>query len=75
MNRVSAWLIFLILIVLVSLPASAYVDPSGGMLFQILMPMLAAIWGAWMIFAQRIRRGMSNMIRRLRGAKVEDPVS
>ena len=71
----SQWLVLMALITLVSLPASAYVDPSGGMLFQILMPMLAALWGAWIIFAQRIRRGMSNMLRKLRGTEGEGPAS
>lgn len=71
----SQWAVLLVLIVLVSLPSSAYVDPSGGMLFQILMPMLAALWGAWIIFAQRIRRGMSSMIRKLRGMEDQGPAS
>ncbi len=38
------------------MPAHAYGDPSGGMLFQILTPILAALWGAWLIFAHKIHR-------------------
>jgi hypothetical protein len=54
-----------------ALPAYAYADPSGGGLFQILMPLLAMIWGTWMILANKIRRGMVKLFNRLRGT-VED---
>lgn len=70
----SSLFILLILVVSVSLPAHAYADPTGGTLFQVLMPMLAAIWGAWMIFAHRIRRWMGNVLRKWRGIESEDPV-
>jgi len=50
-----------------ALPAFAYADPSGGGLFQILMPVLAMIWATWMILANKIRRGMVKLFNRLRG--------
>lgn len=70
-----SWLVLLVLVLLTTLPAAAYVDPSGGLLFQVLMPTLAAIWGMWMLFAQRIRRGLSSVLRRIRGNGGENPVS
>lgn len=54
------------------LPCYAYGDPSGGALFQILMPVLAALWGMWLIFANNIRRRGSNLLRKWRG-KPEKP--
>jgi hypothetical protein len=48
-------------------PCYAYGDPSGGALFQILMPVLAALWGMWLIFANNIRRRGSNLLRKWRG--------
>ena len=54
------------------LPCYAYGDPSGGTLFQILMPAMAAIWGMWMIFANNIRRRASKLLRRWRGASTDN---
>lgn len=51
---------------LLGVPCYAYADPSGGTLFQILMPMLAAIWGMWMIFAGKVRRFMTGLLRKLK---------
>jgi hypothetical protein len=62
-------LVPLFLFILASLPAHAYADPSGGTLFQILMPMLGGIWAMWMIFANRIRKGVAALFRKLRGAE------
>ena len=59
------------LFMLIGIPAFAYGDPSGGVLFQILMPLLAAIWASWMIFANRVRRLFANCVRKLRGTEVE----
>jgi hypothetical protein len=53
--------IFLLLILAVPMPAHAYGDPSGGMLFQILTPILAALWGAWLIFAHKIHRWFGKL--------------
>jgi hypothetical protein len=61
-----------IFILLPALPVYAYGDPSGGLLFQVLMPTLAAIWGMWMVFANSIRRRLGNLVRRLRGTSVHE---
>jgi hypothetical protein len=62
------------LFMLIGIPAYAYADPTGGALFQILMPTLAALWGMWLIFANKIRRGLGTVLRKLRG-KTPDPQS
>lgn len=47
---------------LASSGAFAYIDPNaGGMLFQLLAPVFAALVGAWMV----ARRWISATIRRL----------
>lgn len=68
---------FLIVIsfALVGLPAYAYGDPTGGSLFQILMPALAALWALWMMFANRVLRGLSSVYRKLRGEEPEEPAA
>ena len=65
--------LFVTLFMLLGLPAYAYADPSGGTLFQILMPMLAAIWATWMIFANRVRRTVGGFVRRLRRSEPSEP--
>jgi len=67
------WLLITVVlfVVLPVLPVYAYGDPSGGLLFQVLMPTLAAIWGMWMVFANSIRRRLGNMLRRLRGTSID----
>jgi hypothetical protein len=60
-------LVLLVFVLLPVLPCYAYGDPSGGTLFQLLMPTLAALWGMWMIFANSIRRRAATLLRRLRG--------
>lgn len=56
-------------------PAHAYGDPSGGTLFQVLMPLLAGLWAMWMIFANRVRRGLLLFYRKLRGTEPENPTA
>jgi hypothetical protein len=63
----------LVLFFLLGVPAFAYADPSGGTLFQILMPALAAIWATWMIFANRVRRLLRGFLRKLRGSDGNEP--
>jgi hypothetical protein len=63
------------LFMLVGVPAYAYGDPSGGALFQVLMPMLAALWAMWMIFANNVRRTVGNFWRKLRGSESEKPAA
>lgn len=58
-------------VLLAVLPVYAYADPSGGVFFQVLMPTLAAIWGMWMVFANSIRRRITNLLRKLRGISVD----
>ena len=67
-------LTFVVLLFLAAgIPAHAYADPSGGTLFQVLMPALAGLWAMWMIFANRVRRGLSLFYRKLRGTEPEEP--
>jgi len=61
-----------ILFLLAALPAHAYGDPSGGTLFQVLMPMLAGLWAIWMIFANRVRNTFTAWYRKLRGVEAEE---
>lgn len=57
---------------LVGVPAHAYADPTGGTLFQIIMPTLAALWAMWLIFANRVRTKVSTLYRRLRGIEANE---
>ena len=64
--------LFTIPFFLLGMPAYAYGDPTGGTLFQVLLPMLAAVWAMFLIFANRIRRGISVLFGKLRGSKSEE---
>lgn len=66
-------LVVVMLFLVAAIPAHAYGDPSGGMLFQVLMPALAGLWAMWMIFANHVRKGLSLFYRKLRGADTEEP--
>jgi len=59
------------LFMLIGVPAYAYADPTGGALFQVLMPALAALWGFWLIFANKLRRGIGAVVRKLQGKNPE----
>lgn len=74
MNRFDVVLI-LALVLLTTLPANAYADPSGGTLFQILMPTLAAVWAMWVILANRIRKGLLAVFRKVRGIEPREPTA
>ena len=63
------------LFLVAGVPAHAYGDPTGGTLFQVLMPLLAGMWAMWMIFANRVRRGFSLLYRKLRGTEPEEPTT
>jgi hypothetical protein len=67
--------VVVMLFLLAAIPAHAYGDPSGGTLFQLLMPALAALWAMWMIFANHVRKSLSKLYRRLRGAEPEEPMA
>jgi hypothetical protein len=73
-NRRSVSITVVLLIAVVVTPqfAYAYGDPTGGQLFQILAPLLAVIWGAWLIFANNVRKRVGSLFRWMRGAKPED---
>jgi len=60
-------LVPVVLFMMIGIPAYAYGDPTGGALFQVLMPLLAFIWGLWLILANKLRRGFGAILRRLRG--------
>ncbi|HXY07381.1 MAG TPA: hypothetical protein VEI52_05940 [Terriglobales bacterium] len=61
---------------LVAPSAYAYGDPTGGSLFQTLGPLLAVVWGLWMILANNIRRLIAKARLKLRGdAKHEQELS
>jgi hypothetical protein len=64
-----------ILFLLAGTPAHAYGDPSGGTLFQVLMPALAGLWAMWMIFANRVRKSLFRLYRKLRPSENEEPVA
>ena len=50
------------------LPALAYIDPNaGGMLFQLLAPLFAAIVGAWLFLRRWIAEVLRQFWRRLTG--------
>ena len=61
--HVACGAVFMLLAVL---PCYAYGDPSGGTLFQVIMPTSAAIWGMWLIFANSLCRRAANLLRTLR---------
>jgi hypothetical protein len=64
--------LFTIPFFLLGIPAYAYGDPTGGTLFQVLLPMVAAVWAMFLIFANRIRRGISGLFGKLRGVKPKE---
>lgn len=74
MNRRNL-VVVVMLFLLAAIPAHAYGDPSGGTLFQVLMPALAGLWAMWMIFANRVRRGFLFFYRKLRGTEPEEPAA
>jgi hypothetical protein len=52
----------LLVLLLDAFPAQAYIDPNaGGLLFQLLAPLFAAIVGAWLF----LRRWIAQLARRL----------
>jgi hypothetical protein len=61
--------LFTIPFFLLGIPAYAYGDPTGGTLFSVLLPMLAAVWAMFLIFANRIRRGISGLFSKFRRSK------
>jgi hypothetical protein len=71
MRRLTVFIITLFS-VFTSIPAHAYADPSGGALFQVLMPILAAMWAMWMIVANRIRRSVRRLFHKGEDTSTQD---
>lgn len=47
--------------------AFAYIDPNaGGLLYQLLFPVLIAIAGAWAAFRHKVGYFFSNLVKRFR---------
>lgn len=62
----------LVLACLQPLPALAYIDPNaGGMLFQLLAPVFAAVVGAWLFLRRWIVEAVRALWRRLTGRPSE----
>ena len=60
--------LFILLACLFADPAFAYIDPNaGGLLYQMLFPLLIAIAGAWAAFRMKINQFFSALTRKLRG--------
>jgi hypothetical protein len=63
---------FLILALLLPASAWAYIDPNaGGMLFQLLAPVFAAVVGVWLFLRQWIAAQARRLWRRLTGRAEE----
>jgi hypothetical protein len=71
--RIRYFIVVAILFLLAGIPAYAYGDPSGGTLFQVLMPALAGLWAMWMIFANHVRKALARVYRKLRPSESEEP--
>lgn len=55
-----------------SLPAQAYIDPNaGGMLFQLLAPVFAAVIGGWLMLRRWISARLRQLWHRLTGRTPE----
>lgn len=61
-----------LLLVLYAPSSHAYIDPNaGGMLFQILTPVFAAIVGAWLFLRRWIAAALRKLWMRLSGKSSE----
>jgi len=56
--------VWLLLLAVSPLPALAYIDPNtGGMIFQVLAPILAMITSAWLFLRDRIKAAFYRLRR------------
>lgn len=56
----------------VTLPAHAYIDPNaGGLLFQLLAPVFAAVVGGWIFLRQRLGALLRRWWSRLFGQRLQ----
>lgn len=61
-----------LLLVLYAPDSQAYIDPNaGGLLFQILTPVFAAIVGAWLFLRRWIAETLRRLWQRLRGKSTQ----
>ena len=61
---------------LAPLPAFAYIDPNtGGMIFQILAPILAMITSAWLFLKDRIKAAFYRLKRMIFPARDAQPAA
>ncbi len=61
---------WLLVAILSPLPAMAYIDPNtGGMIFQMLAPLLAGITGAWLFARDKIKAGFYRLRRMILPAR------
>lgn len=64
----------MVFVLRLSAHAIAYGDPSGGMLFQVLTPLAAVLWGGWLILAGGVRKRLGKVIRKFRSDSPDDEV-
>lgn len=63
-------LVFLLIGLGLTAPAHAYIDPNaGGMLFQLLAPLFAAVIGVWLFLKRAIKDWLQRLWSRLTGSK------
>lgn len=61
-NRVKVLCVAMFALCVLPTPAMAYIDPNaGGLLFQLLAPVFAALIGAWLF----LRRWIADLARRI----------
>ena len=66
----------LLVVLLTPLPALAYIDPNtGGMIFQILAPILAMVTSAWLFLKDRIKAGWYRIKRMIFPARSAQPAA
>ena len=61
-----------VLVLLTPIPALAYIDPNtGGLIFQVLAPIIAMITSAWLFLRDRIKSAWYGLRRRLFSSRRE----
>lgn len=68
MSVLSRFVLLLAIFLVCTGPAHAYIDPNaGGLLFQLLAPVFAALVGAWLFLRRWIAEHCRRLWRRLSG--------